>query len=251
MTTDGIESMATDELVLEFRDLAQRTGTVFTIQRTPEKIRQTPERQQLTARLKTIAAELRARAPIDEIRRMLQDDDLDIRGWAAPQFMTTIPELAQATFTGLIVRKPASEIMDLQRRAKTRPPRRPLLTDMSIDALVERFEDAATREYATRFVSKGDSPQDIELYNRISGEVTDIMRELKRRDALARLLLLLDSPNITVRKEAAIATLTVDPKRSGAVLEAVVASRDTYELGDASLALSRFRGGTSVVYGVG
>src|SRR5271156_6401343 len=122
MTTDGIESMATDELVLEFRDLAQRTGTVFTIQRTPEKIRQTPERQQLTARLKTIAAELRARAPIDEIRRMLQDDDLDIRGWAAPQFMTTIPELAQATFTGLIVRKPASEIMDLQRRAKTRPP---------------------------------------------------------------------------------------------------------------------------------
>ena len=251
MTADRIDSMTTDELVREFRESAMQAGTMFTAEKAPEKLRRTPERQALVSRLKALGAELRARAPIAQIRAMFEDEDVDVRAWASPQLQAVDPEWGEATFSGVCSRLSTRDVLALRRRALTPPPRRPLLTDMSIDALVERFDDAATREYATRFVSKGDSPQDIELYNRVLGEVTDIMRELKRRDALARLLPLLDSPNITVRKEAAIATLTVDPKRAGAVLEAVVASRDTYELGDASLALSRFRAGTSVVYGVG
>ncbi|MGO8801176.1 MAG: hypothetical protein ACLQE9_03230 [Roseiarcus sp.] len=49
------------------------------------------------------------------------------------------------------------------------------------------------------------------------------MRELKARNALDRLLPLLDNANITVRREAATVCLRVDEKRSIATLEEIMA----------------------------
>jgi HEAT repeat protein len=251
MTDGPIEAMNIEELIRDFEDLSKQLGTIFDADLSQEKFQRTPDRLSRLARLKALAAALRERAPPDAIHRIMEDDDADIRGWAALQLRERLPGFANATFIGLLVGKPTAEILNLQRRARTLPPKRPTLREMSDDALVERFEDAATREYATRFVSAGGQPQDIDLCNRIVGEVIDIMREFKRREALARLLPLLESDIITVRAEAARATLTVDPARASKVLEAVVARNDTYELGRASRALALFRQGKIVVWGVG
>jgi Domain of unknown function (DUF2019) len=110
---------------------------------------------------------------------------------------------------------------------------------MSVDALVDRFEDAATREYATRFVDS-DQPS-MSLYNRISDEVFRIADELKRRDASSRLLPFLDSQNIIVRAEAARATHFIAPARAEAVMEAIVARRDAQEWGSAPETLKQWR----------
>jgi hypothetical protein len=175
-----------------------------------------------------------------QIRALLEDGDTDVRGWAAPQFLSTDPEFASATFDGLIFKLPAREVIALKRRAVTVPPKGPPLTEWLTAALVERFEDAATREYAERFVDK-DDPTDMSLHNRIVREVIDVRNELIRRNALASLLPLLDSPNITVRADAAWATLPVAPERAGAVLEAVVASKDPYVAPSAAETLRRWR----------
>ena len=173
-----------------------------------------------------------------------------MRAWASLQFLSSQPELGLASFSGLGTELSAQEVLALARRAQQAPPSLPRLVEMSTEALVAQFEDAAWREYGTRFVAN-DDPTDMTLYNRIVGEILDIMRELKRRDALAALLPLLNSGNITVRKEAAIATLTVSPQRASATLDAIVASKNRRELLSAASALDRWRDGKTVVFGVG
>jgi len=250
MTAYGLESMGVDELVRQFRDTAKLAGTAFTADTTPEKLKRTPERRALVEKMRALSAELRARRPMADIRALLNDPEVDVRGWAAPQFLLTDPEWASATFSGLIFELPAQEVFDLKRRALTPPPVRPPLGELTTVTLVKRFEDAATREYATRFVTK-DDPSDMTLYNRIHGEVLALMREFKRRNELAQLLPLLDSQNITVRAEAARATLTVAPERASAVLEAIVAGDDRWERIRAADSLENWRKGETVVYGVG
>jgi HEAT repeat protein len=247
MTADNIGSFADDELVEDFKDLAKRTRNILARDPLQDWSWRAPERLQLVSKLKAIA-----RAPLDRIQRLLEDDDLDVRGWAAMQFMDTLPNLSWASFVSLNTGKSTVEVLDRLRHVRKRPPTRPTLREMLTDALVERFVDAATREYWTRFAGDGeDSPLDLELRNRIVGELIDIIVEVKRRGALARLLPFLESDNITVRAEAARATITIDPDRATKVLEAVIASGDSYELGAASRALENFRAGEPVVWGVG
>ena len=77
---------------------------------------------------------------------------------------------------------------------------------------------------ASRFLERDDdSPTDMTHYNRIVEEVWRLMIELKSRGALGRLVPLLASPNITVRREAATACLYVAEQDSIAVLEAAIA----------------------------
>jgi HEAT repeat protein len=250
---DGLfATMTNDELVQDFKDLATRTGNTFSPDWSQPKLRMTPGRQKLTARLKSIAQELQARSALDDVRRLLEDEEIDVRGWAAGQFLRTLPQLAGATFTGLCIGKPATEVLEQLRHAREPAPTRPTLRDMPTDALVERFEDAARREYWARFAGDGKgSSLNLDLRNRIVGELGSIVVEFKRRDALARLRPFTESDNITVRAEAARATITIDPDRATKVLEAVIASGDSYELGAASRALENFRAGEPVVWGVG
>ena len=77
------------------------------------------------------------------------------------------------------------------------------------------------------------------------------MQEFKRRDALDRLLPLLDADNISERSAAACATITIAPQRAIETLEEIVASKDRYEFSNAYDALDHYRRGETVVYGVG
>jgi hypothetical protein len=251
MTESGLRAMSTGKLVRKFKKAAKQAGTIFTCAKTPKKIRQTPELRALVTKIRDLATELRERRPMSEIRAMFEDNDEDVRGWAAPQFHPIDPEWASATFSGLLARLSARDVLALRQRVLNSPLKSPDLTSMSTDALVTYFEDAATREYATRFVRSAERPRDMSLFNRIRDEVIDVMRELKRRDALEALLPLLDCPIITVRAEAAKATLTIAPERASAVLEAVIASDDQLELLDASFSLDDWREGRTVIYGVG
>ncbi|MBV8135663.1 MAG: DUF2019 domain-containing protein [Deltaproteobacteria bacterium] len=249
MTNGDLASKGTGDLVQEFKETAKQAGTVFTGSTAPEKLRRTPERQRLVEKMRVISAELRARRAMADIRALLEDEDTDVRGWAAGQFLSIDPEWASATFDGLIYKMPAREVLDLKRRAVSPPPNKPALGELTTSALVQRFEDAALREYATRMVDR-DDPTDMSLYNRRLSEVLDIMRELMRRDALGDLLPLLDSPNVTVRAEAARATLWVAPERASAVLEEIAAKADQWERVRAMDSLAAWKAGRTVVYGV-
>jgi Domain of unknown function (DUF2019) len=241
MTASDLAARSTDDLVREFKDTAKRVGTVFTGKSTPEKFNRTPERRALVERMRALSAELCVRRPMADIRALLDDEDADVRGWAAGQFLSLDPEWASATFSGLVHELPAREVLDLRRRALNPPPKGPPLAEWSTAALAERFEDAAMREYAERFVPK-DDPTDVSLHNCIVDEIIDVRNELIRRNEVASVLPLLDSPNIAVRTEAARATLPVAPERASAVLEAVVASKDQFLLcAGAAETLQRWR----------
>jgi hypothetical protein len=121
---------------------------------------------------------------------------------------------------------------------------------MTDDALVARFEDAATREYATRFLDCDEDQDDIDTRNRILGEVWDVMRELKARGLLGRLLPLLESANVTVRREAATACLRVAEQQATAVLEDIGANEGVDDKYAARDALDNWRKKGMVVYGV-
>ena len=202
------------------------------------------KREDVRRDLHAIGEELRARKPIAQIRQQLfEHEDRDILGWASAQFHSIDPEWASATGSGLAARLPVREVLALRARAKKGPPARPTLQEMTNEDLVARFEDAGVRDYATRFISRGDCPQDIELHNKIIGEVRGIVTELKTRNALACLLPLLENPNVTVRRHAARHCLSVAPERAVPVLESVVASRDPYASYEAMDSLAHWRSG--------
>jgi HEAT repeat protein len=114
---------------------------------------------------------------------------------------------------------------------------------MSVDQLIDRFEDAAIRKYATRFLAPEDAPCDVELSNRITCEIIDLVLELKSRKAVDRLLPFLDHPNITVRSHAATYCRAIATDRAVSILEAIAASHDPNEAGDAAYILDRWRSG--------
>jgi len=140
-------------------------------------------------------------------------------------------------------------VLALADRARTPAAKRPTLQEMSVHELAQRFEDAATREFAARFVAV--EPTDMTLHNRIAGEVADICRESKRRDKLSTLLPFLDSSIITTRAQAARTTITIAPERASEVLEGVRASKDYYEQLRAAESLERWRAGKTIIFGVG
>jgi HEAT repeat protein len=181
---------------------------------------------------------------------LFESPDRDVRASAAAQFDSIDPEWAEATWTGLFAGVSTRDVLSLRARVLRITPPRPTLKEMSDDALVARFEDAAMREYGSRFLGGPIDPQRTEAHNRITGEVWDTMLELKARDALDRLLPLFDNPNITVRREAATACLRVDEKKSIAMLEEVMAKSTFDDRVPAQNALEAWRKKGFAVYGV-
>jgi hypothetical protein len=185
-TTSNLGGASTAELLLQFADAAKIARTAMTPRRgIPAN---TPERRQLVQNLQALGAEIRARRPIQEVRKLLDHENLDVRGWAAAQFLSLHPEWAEASLSGLLSELTTAETLALTRRVRQRPPKRPPINELSSSTLVERFEDAATREYATRFLDCTGERADMALRNSIVREVTDIMRELKSRGQLALLV---------------------------------------------------------------
>jgi HEAT repeat protein len=248
--------MSTKRLLQLFVEAAKSTPTIYAEWRATmisgmvDKFKSTPERDARVATVKALGAALAARKPIPGIRPLLEDDDPNVRAWAAGQFIGVDPLWAYAALAGLRTDHSTRQVLDLMQRAIEEPPSQPALKDMTDDALVARFEDAATREYATRFLDCDEDQNDMDTRNRILGEVWDVMRELKARGLLGRLLPLLESANVTVRREAATACLRVAEQQAAAVLEDIGANEGVHDKYAAREALDNWRKKGSAVYGV-
>ena len=210
----------------------------------------TPERDATVKDLHAVARELCARKPVVEARALYENDNPGVRTFAATLLAAVDPELAEAAIRGLAFETPAREVVALAQRARTPPPEKPSLAEMTLDALIERFIDAATRLYATRFLDCVTKRADLELRNRIVDEEGDILRELKARGALDRLLPLLDDPNPAVRPQAAIACLAIATDKAVAILEAATRSYDSLESSDARHYLYQWREGKPGIWDV-
>ena len=118
---------------------------------------------------------------------------------------------------------------------------------MTLDALLARLVDAATRLYATRFLDCVSDPGDLDVRNRITDEEGDLLDALKARGALDRLLPLLGHENSTVRSQAAIACLGIATEKAAAILEELTKSRDVLEMAGAKRTLDRWRQGKPAI----
>lgn len=114
-----------------------------------------------------------------------------------------------------------------------------------------RLDAVSVEELVSRFVEIGSSQDDALLYNeidkfnRLFDEETDILTELKSRDGDQRrvLLGLYTHPNMQVRLNAAKATLAIAPERAQEALESIRGSRRYPQAGDAGMSLRNLRSG--------
>jgi len=233
--------MTFPDLIGEFRQLADQLGSAWNLTKRPERYRRTPERAARVARMNALTPEMRLRVPAQTLKALMEDADDDVRSWAMMRFHEVNPDLASAASAGLAENISTREAQRLIEHARTPPPLRPTLTEMSLAELVARFSDACLREFWTRHCGQDTEPLDVELCNKVVGEVRQIVAELRRRGVCDRLLPLLESPNITERAEAARATFEVAPERALKTLEEVAASKDSCEFGRADQSLQYFR----------
>jgi hypothetical protein len=215
--THNLEGLSTEELVGQFRKTAKLTPTVWT-DKGFESLKRTPERIERVALMQALGVELRRRKPVDDVRPLFLDADVDVRFWASAQLHRIDPEWANAASGSVHSNLPVPEVFDLARLARQAPPPKPTIIDMTDDQLVARFEDAATRLYAMNFHDPIGNPNDMDLMNRIYGEVWDVGDQLVSRLAAGRLLPYLDHRFLEVRREAARFCLDVDTARAQAVL---------------------------------
>ena len=241
MSERNAADMTVPDLIDEFRQLAVQLGSAWDFSKGPERYRRTPERAARVARMNALTPEMRLRAPAETLKTLMEDANDDVRAWAAMRFDEVAPDLAYAATAGIRERVSTQEAQRLIEHAHAPPPARPTLAEMSLDALVARFSDACLREFWTRHCGRDENPLDVELCNKIGGEVDQIVAELRQRGACDRLLPLLQSPNITERAEAARATFDIAPERALKTLEEVAASKDSYEFGRAEQSLQYFR----------
>jgi hypothetical protein len=241
MSEDMYATMSTDELIQRFADTAKRTGSGWTsVHARPEAYRKA-----LVKEMQAMGAELRARKPIAEIRRLFEDEDRDVRGWSSAQFHIIDPVWAEATDASLAYHVTVREALALRQRVLDGTPPLPF-KEMTIDQLIDAFKEACTRLYAaTRFLSDEEGGgTDMVAYNHVAGDSYAVAKELAKRGKLEALVPLLDDPLITTRERAARFCLAIAPDRSLAALEAVAATQTWPETSGAWWTLHEFRHGT-------
>ncbi len=252
MTNDSrdIAALGTDQLIQRFGANATRLGYAWDLNAQPQLKPGMPEHDAVVKELKAVARELRARDPVAQVRPLYESEHRSVRSFASTLLATVDPGLAWAALRSAEYDLPTDQVTALLRRVRTEPPARPSFAEMTVDALLDRFVDATTRLYATRFLDCIGEMSDMDIRNRIVTEKGDILRELKARGALERLLPLFDHPNLTVRTQAATACLAIDTQRALAILEAFPKDGEFLEKCDVNYALERFRQGKGVIWGV-
>ena len=249
MSPEEYAAMPVDRLLRLFAETARRSGVGRVFQRAggaaPVDLAM-PTAQQTKVGLTenvAIAAALRVNAKRREIEPLFDSDDPDIRMCAAASLSDFAPALAEAARHGVIANRSTRDALALARRARTPPPPRPTLQEMSDEALLERFQDAAERQTACRFTNWLEDDKDQARRNEIIAELTYILREFKRRDMLARLLPFLDSGDPTARFRAAQGCLRIASEKAVATLERLEADADLDMRATAGWTLSRWRAG--------
>ena len=120
MTDADFSSLALEELVQLFGQTANLLGTVVKLSANPdpEKFKQTPERAARIETMRAISAEFRARNARARIRALFDDPDVEIRAWAAGQFILFDPEWASAAFSGIYDNLRTVEVLTYRKRAR-------------------------------------------------------------------------------------------------------------------------------------
>ena len=105
MSADGYEGVETAKLIEMFVEAARATPTIYSewpeaLRSGPsEKVRPSPERTAKTAQARPLAA-IVARKPVAEVRRLFEDEDRDVRAWAAETLIAVDPAWAGAPLRG-------------------------------------------------------------------------------------------------------------------------------------------------------
>ena len=254
MSANDYAAMTTEQLATHFAACAKQLGLgryslavggVAPLDSPP--VLGTPEGKRLKAELLAMAAASRGRPMAPEATALLQDVDPDVRVAAALYLKEFAPELALATWEGGLAGCSGSEVIAARQRARTPPPRRPTLQEMSDEALLARFQDAGERLTAFRFVDWANDKKDMNRRNAVIAELTAIGVETKRRGMLARFVPFLDSPDPAIRHHAASACLRIAPEKAVATLEALEADGDADMRAAAGWTLDRWRAGECCV----
>ena len=253
MSANDYAAMTTEQLLTQFVACAKQLGlgrlhrAVGGGAPVDSPVLGTPEGDRLTAELRAMAAASRGRPMAQEATALLQDDDPDVRVTASVYLREFAPELALATWEGGLAGCSGSEVIAARQRARTPPPRRPTLQEMSDEALLARFQDAGERLTAFRFFDWANDKRDMNRRNAVIGELTAIGVETKRRGMLERLVPFLDSHDPAIRHHAASACLRIAPEKAVATLEALEANGDADTRAAAGWTLSRWRAGECYV----
>ncbi|MGD0564207.1 MAG: hypothetical protein ABSA66_14100 [Roseiarcus sp.] len=253
MTPEEYATMPTERLLRLFAETARQSGAGRVFQYAGGSapadlvVPTTAETKAGFTENAAIAGALRVNATKREIEPLFDSDDPDVRLCAAMFFSDFAPDLAQAAQHGVMANVSTREALALGRRARQPPPPRPTLQEMTDEALVARFQDAAERQTACRFTEWLHDPKDLETRNAVVGELTAILREMKRRGMLARLLPFLDSADVTARFRAAQGCLRIAPDKAVPVLEGVAATAEMQTRIAADTTLENWRKGVCLV----
>ncbi len=231
--------MPTERLLLLFAETANESGVGRVFQSgggaPPDAVLPTREQTQRGfAKNAAIAGALSCKATALEIEPLFDSDDPDIRICAAALLNEFAPALSDAAWRGVMARCSTREALAQGERARTPPPARPTLAEMDDDALIARFEDAAERLTACRFIDWRDDENDAEARNAIIVEQAEIGAEIRRRGMLARLLPFLDGAEPSARLFAALGCLRIAAAKAAATLEEIGADSN---LDDRAVAL--------------
>jgi len=248
MSREDYVQMPTERLLRLFAETANESGVGRVFQyggaAAPEAVLPTREETKRGfAENAAIAGALRFKATIPEIEPLFDSDDPDIRMCAAALLSEFAPALSEAAWHGVMAKCSTREALAFGARARTPPPARPTLREMDDDALMARFEDAAERLTACRFIDWRDDEKDTDIRNAIIAEQTQIGAEIRRRGMLARLLPFLDGADPSARLFAALGCLRIAAAKAAATLEEIGAHGNLDDRAVALDNLDRWRKG--------
>ena len=252
MSPEDYVQMPTERLLLLFAETANESGVGRVFQygggAPPDAFLPTREETNRGfARNAAIAGVLSRKATALEIEPLFDSDDPDIRICAAALLSEFAPALSEAAWHGVMAKCSTREALARGERARTPPPARPTLAEMDDDALMARFEDAADRLTACRFIDWRDDEKDAEARNAIIVEQREIGAEIRRRGMLARLLPFLDGAEPSARLFAALGCLRIAAAKAAATLEEIGANGRLDDRAVALDNLERWRDGRRAV----
>jgi hypothetical protein len=252
MSPEDYVQMPTERLLRLFAETANASGVGRVFQYggrvPPDAVLPTREETKRGfAENAAIAGALNCKATAPEIEPLFDSDDPDIRMCAAALLSAFAPALSEAAWRGVMAKCSTREALALGARARTPPPARPSLQEMDDDALIARFEDAAERLTACRFIDWRDDEKDTDVRNAIIVEQTQIGAEIRRRGMLVRLLPFLDGADPSARLFAALGCLRIAAAKAVATLEEIGAHGNLDDRAVALDNLDRWRKGPGAI----